>query len=77
MSMFCSYGWCRGRDTKMAWPFLCTYLRGEPRKIWNPYSHIRILPRLSVCIACESGGGHLFFDYSPCFLNRTIPKGVS
>ena len=32
----------KGRDTKMAWPLLCTYLRGGPRN-WNPYYPIRML----------------------------------
>ena len=25
----------------MAWPLLCTYLRGEPRN-WNPFNLIRM-----------------------------------
>ena len=28
----------------MAWPLLCTYLRGGPRN-WNPYNLIRMQPR--------------------------------
>ena len=28
----------------MAWPLLCTYLRGRPRN-WNPFWRIRMLPR--------------------------------
>ena len=36
---------------RMAWPLLCTYLRGEPRKFGTPHFNIRMLHAKGVCIA--------------------------
>ena len=62
----------QGKDTKMAWPLLCTYLRGRPRN-WNPYLTIRMLPRLGVCIAVMSDKEMPIFGF-PLLLKSNYSK---
>ena len=59
----------------MAWPLLCTYLRGEPRKL-EPLTTSKNAPRhIDVCIANDCSkdlANSAAFPF--CFLDRTIPN---
>ena len=59
----------------MAWPLLCTYLRGMSGN-WNPYSHIRMLPRQSV-VHSYIVSGIAISGLSLCFSIELIPNQFS